>query len=275
LPSRRHRLINSDEPLEFPTDFDGWDPQEWDLFTDLPLDETAENFMKYRISAEEIEILDAWDWLVKQMLVRREGVRLPGFPLWADIWGKKPIYEYDPKAPAWKKDFESKNKKFYLEHKGLIDEWFKEFPVLKTTSPSKRKLEWQAQDMDSIWDGLIHFRPSGIRVKRATYVPALVAITQTTIIGPYKRRITPVEASRLQGMPETFSFGDQSDILSYKQLGNGVAVGAIYQVLRAAAQRDGEILKVTNPALLKSINKSSISPKGQPEVKKKKKHAAS
>jgi DNA (cytosine-5)-methyltransferase 1 len=106
-------------------------------------------------------------------------------------------------------------------------------------------------------------------------VPALVAITQTTIIGPYKRRITPVEASRLQGMPETFSFGDQSDILSYKQLGNGVAVGAIYQVLRAAAQRDGEILKVTNPALLKSITKSSISPKGQPEVKKKKKHAAS
>ena len=275
LPTRRHKLIESDEPLEFPTDFDGWDPQEWNLFTDLPLDGTAENFMKYRISAEEIEILDAWDWLVKQMLVRREGVRLPGFPLWADIWGKKPVYEYDSKAPAWKKDFESKNKKFYLEHKGLIDEWFKEFPVLKTTSPSKRKLEWQAQDMDSIWDGLIHFRPSGIRVKRATYVPALVAITQTTIIGPYKRRITPVEAARLQGMPETFSFGDQSDTLSYKQLGNGVAVGAIYQVLRAAAERDGEILKVTNPALLKSITKSSISPKGQPEVKKKKKHKAS
>ena len=129
--------------------------------------------------------------------------------------------------------------------------------------------------MDSIWDGLIHFRPSGIRVKRATYVPALVAITQTTIIGPYKRRITPVEAARLQGMPETFSFGDQSDTLSYKQLGNGVAVGAIYQVLRAAAERDGEILKATNPALLKSITKSPFSPKSQPEVKKKKKLEAS
>jgi DNA (cytosine-5)-methyltransferase 1 len=105
-------------------------------------------------------------------------------------------------------------------------------------------------------------------------VPALVAITQTTIIGPYKRRITPVEAARLQGMPETFSFGDQSDTFSYKQLGNGVAVGAVYQVLRAAAARDSEILRVTNPALLKSITKASISPKGHPEVRKKK-HAAS
>ena len=121
----------------------------------------------------------------------------------------------------------------------------------------------------------MHFRPSGIRVKRATYVPALVAITQTTIIGPYKRRITPVEAARLQGMPESFSFGDQSDTLSYKQLGNGVAVGAIYQVLRAAAERDAEILIETNPKLLKSIAKSSINPKGQPETKKKKKLAAS
>lgn len=115
--------------------------------------------------------------------------------------------------------------------------------------------------MDSIWKGLIHFRPSGIRVKQATYVPALVAITQTTIIGPSKRRITPLEAARLQGLPDYFSFGDQSDALSYKQLGNGVSVGAVYQVIRAAASRDYEILSKTNPKLLRSILKSKNSPK--------------
>ena len=114
--------------------------------------------------------------------------------------------------------------------------------------------------MTSLWDGLIHFRPSGIRVKRPTYVPALVAITQTTIIGPLKRRISPLEASRLQGMPETFSFGTQSDVLSYKQLGNGVAVGAVYQVFRAAIQRDAEILKTTNPNLLRTVKKSGQHP---------------
>jgi len=275
LPSKGHALIENDEPLEFPTDFDGWDPQKWNLFEDLPLNNTKENLMKYRISNEETLILDAWDWLVKNMLLRREGVRLPGFPLWADIWGKNPVYEYDKNAPDWKRDFESKNKNFYLEHKKLIDQWFKEFPILKAASPSKRKLEWQAQDLSSLWEGLIHFRPSGIRVKRPTYVPALVAITQTTIIGPYGRRISPLEAARLQGMPEGFKFGDQGDSASYKQLGNGVAVGAIYQVLRAAAKRDEEILKVTNPKLLSSISKSSMKPNSKAPSKPARKTVAS
>ena len=66
LPTKRHALAGNDEPLEFPTDFDGWDPQKWNLFKDLPLDETNANFMKYRISHEEIQILDAWDWLVNR-----------------------------------------------------------------------------------------------------------------------------------------------------------------------------------------------------------------
>jgi DNA (cytosine-5)-methyltransferase 1 len=264
LPSKRHPLAQDDQPLAFPTDFDGWDPNMWNLFSDLPLENTSENFMKYRLSSDEIEILDAWDWLVKAMLVKREGLRLPGFPLWSDLWGKKPIYKKDSNAPEWKKEFESKNRQFYLEHKKLIDDWFAKFPVVRNSSPSKRKFEWQAQDMPSLWDGLIHFRPSGIRVKRPTYVPALVAITQTTIIGPYKRRISPAEAARLQGMPSTFTFGSQSDVMSYKQLGNGVAVGAVYQVLRAAVNRDSEILKITNPGLLKSVKKSPISP--YPEV---------
>ena len=46
LPSKRHALIDNDDPLEFPTDFDGWDPQKWNLFEDLPLDNTKENLMK-------------------------------------------------------------------------------------------------------------------------------------------------------------------------------------------------------------------------------------
>ncbi|NBR15593.1 MAG: hypothetical protein EBU01_13610, partial [Crocinitomicaceae bacterium] len=73
----------------------------------------------------------------------------------------------------------------------------------------RRKFEWQAQDADSIWNCTVHFRPSGIRVKRLTYLPALVAMNQTSIIGPDRRRISPTEAARLQGLPEGFSFGDQ------------------------------------------------------------------
>jgi DNA (cytosine-5)-methyltransferase 1 len=99
--------------------------------------------MKYRLSNEEIEILDAWDWLVKEMLVEREGLRLPGFPLWSDLWGKRPIYQKNEDAPEWKKEFESKNRQFYLEHREVIDDWLKQFPVVRASIPSKRKFEWQ------------------------------------------------------------------------------------------------------------------------------------
>ena len=77
----------------------------------------------------------------------------------------------------------------------------------------------------------MHLRPSGLRVKRATYVPALVAITQTSILGDRQRRISPREAARLQGLPEWFDFGDQPDAATYKQMGNGVNVGAAYHVV--------------------------------------------
>jgi len=266
LPSKNHRLKNDDTPLKFPTDFDRWDSNEWDLFKDLPLQENTPAIkMKYRITNDEIELLNAWDNLVREMLAHREGLRLPGFPLWSDLWGKKPIYKKDKKAPDWKKDFEAKNEQFYDEHKKVINSWFSNFPVVRQVNPSKRKLEWQAQNMKSLWEGLIHFRPSGIRVKRPNYVPALVAITQTTIIGPYKRRITPIEAARLQGISDNFSFGNQSDVLSYKQLGNGVAVSAVYQVIKAAVERDSEILAKTNTELLKSVRKA---PKSNSKITK-------
>lgn len=261
LPKEFKNLKNDDTELTFPTDFDRWDPNSWQLDTHLPLEaESPELFMKYRIKEDELQVLDAWEALVQEMHVAREGLRLPGFPLWSDLWGKNPIYEKDPSSPDWKKNFEEKNRRFYLEHRALIDQWFKDYPEVRNSTPSRRKFEWQAQDMKSIWDGLIHFRPSGIRVKRATYVPTLVAITQTTILGTQRRRISIGEAARLQGLQPNFDFGNQSDQASYKQLGNGVNVGAVYQVVKAAVERDYEILKITAPAIVRSVRRSESSP---------------
>jgi DNA (cytosine-5)-methyltransferase 1 len=254
VPPKMRKSIDFEVDLEFPTDFESWDPSMWNLFSDLPLNDVRKSeFMKYRLSSDEIELLNAWDKLVGKFKQINDGARLPGFPLWSDIWGKKPIYVYDKNSPKWKKDFENKNRNFYLEHKQIIDNWLVENPIIRESSPSKRKLEWQAQDMNSLWEGLLHFRPSGIRVKKPNYVPALVAITQTTIIGKFKRRITPSEGAMLQGLEDNFDFGNQSDQASYKQLGNGVAVGAVYQVVKALAKRDEQILKITNPKILKKI----------------------
>jgi DNA (cytosine-5)-methyltransferase 1 len=69
-------------------------------------------------------------------------------------------------------------------------------------------------------------------------------------------------------MPPNFKFGEQSDVLSYKQLGNGVAVGAVYQVVKAAINRDSDILSVTNPQLLKSVE---FAPSARGKVSKKNK----
>lgn len=261
VPSEMKSLKSDNEELVFPTDFEGWDPSNWNLAKHLPIDPSnSKDTLKYRLKEDEVEVINAWDALLQVMLKERNGLRLPGFPLWSDIWGKRPIYEKVADAPDWKRDFEAKNRRFYLEHREIIDQWFREYPIIRQSGPSRRKLEWQAQDMQSIWDGLIHIRPSGIRVKRATYVPTLVAITQTSIYGPQKRRLSVRESARLQGMRDDFDFGSQSDQASYKQLGNGVSVGAVYQVVRAAVERDQEILTITAPKLVKSVRSAPISP---------------
>ena len=141
-------------------------------------------------------------------------------------------FGYRRARPPWKADFLRKNSEFYRMHQEVIDDWLAAHNQLRSLPPSRRKLEWQAQDAPSLWDTVMHFRPSGIRAKLPTYVPALVAITQTSIVGPRRRRITPREAARLQGFPDDFDFGDQRDADTYRQLGNAVCVGAVQHVVR-------------------------------------------
>jgi DNA (cytosine-5)-methyltransferase 1 len=134
----------------------------------------------------------------------------------------------------------------------VLNKWLKKWNHLEDFPASRRKFEWQAQDAKSLWETVMHFRPSGIRAKKATYVPALVAITQTSIVGKQKRRITTREGARLQGLPDWFDFVDQTDALTYKQLGNGVNVGAVYNVIRAQVIRDMDLLAAA-PSLTRAI----------------------
>ena len=97
-------------------------------------------------------------------------------------------------------------------------------------------------------------------MKKINYAPALVAITQTTIVGPLRRRLSVSEVAQLQGLPSWFSFEAQPHAKSYKQLGNGISIGCAYQVLRALAERDKHIIKISNPNLLKSIETSGDNP---------------
>lgn len=207
----------------------GWNKDDWNLEKHLLLSEgplTA----PYRLNQDETRIIEVWNDFVERLLEAREGTRLPGFPLWADEFRPEPRLTRD--TPGWKADFLKKNSDFYMNHREVVDAWLHDHNHLADLPPSRRKLEWQARDAASLWDTVMHFRPSGIRAKLPTYVPALVAITQTSIIGPRRRRLTPREAARLQGFADTFGFGDQRDADTYRQLGNAVCVGAVQHVFR-------------------------------------------
>ena len=213
----------------------GWNKDFWDLETHLLLDEGPQT-IPYQLSPDETHIINVWNDFVERMLEEREGARLPGFPLWADEFVPKPRLSRD--TPTWKADFLRKNSRFYLDHRETVDQWLRDHNHLSNLPPSRRKLEWQAQDAASLWETVMHFRPSGIRAKLPTYVPALVAITQTSIIGPRRRRLTPREAARLQGFADDFDFGDQRDADTYRQLGNAVCVGVVQHVFREHVRRN-------------------------------------
>jgi DNA (cytosine-5)-methyltransferase 1 len=249
-----------DEPVVPNRPVGEWNPAEWDLAQHLPLqdDEEIADLPRYQLSASECRWIAVWDDLVDRVRDDLDGDRLPGFPIWADAFVADPVIASN--TPTWKRDFLEKNAAWYRRHRRVIDAWLDDHDGLQGLPPSRRKLEWQAQDAASLWDTVMHFRPSGIRVKRPTYLPALVAITQTSIVGPRRRRITPREAARLQGLPDWFSFAGQPDAATYRQLGNGVNVGAAYYVLRQHVLADADDIAGLAPGLVEKVVSAALSP---------------
>lgn len=196
--------------------------------SELKIDTILEKLTKkekeeYSITDSELTILNAWDDFIKKVKVKTIG-----FPIWSDYFYNGGSIE---DFPEWKKEIIYKNRKFYQEHKDIIDTWYEENNI-KSFIPTYRKFEWQAgTDINSVFEGIIQFRPSGIRVKRPTSAPTLVAMKHIPIIGKEKRYLTPREAQKLQSFPSDFnSSGVGEDI--YRLLGNAVNVEVIYQVFK-------------------------------------------
>jgi DNA (cytosine-5)-methyltransferase 1 len=224
----------------------------WDA--GMILDQSATE--DYRLNGAEMHWINLWE----DFLHIVDGMRIPGAPIWIDAFPSDQTEQKSkPKAepmPDWEERFRKINLDFYNDicsqpdRRRKLQLWLKAIRKKKPTPQgkleyliptSRRKFEWQANlafpdNRDrTLRKLLIQFRPSGIRVKPATHYPALVAITQTTIIGPlvdskfnsgHFRYITPKEAARLQGM-DSIDFKDQPDSLNYKQLGNAVNVRVI------------------------------------------------
>ena len=234
IPQLRERVIilgkynpeHRDEPLPIVIDAKK-DKNECSIYSIVSSEKVDD---KYYISDYEEKVLTAWDEFYKGI-----DMKVIGFPIWADYFRCQYIPE---DTPAWKKEFINKNIQLYNNNKSFIDKWLEKYNNLQEFAPTHHKMEWQAATtISSVWEGVIQFRPSGIRIKAPTCFPALVAIVQIPIIGKYRRRLTVEEAGKLQSFPNpTRNEAEMdsqhflcapNDQQAYKQFGNSVNVDVI------------------------------------------------
>ena len=248
------------------------------------IDESDTDIIKLR--QESRSQLDVWEEFIKETI--KHGDLVPQFPIWSmefgatydysvtpnfqsieQLNGKRgkfgkiirgktieeclsylPNYAINSKAqtfPHWKISYIEKNREFYKRNKSWLDNWIKKVMVFET---SFQKMEWNCKyNVEfTLFDKLIQFRASGIRVKLPTFAPALNLVGTQIAVLPwvklpdsvlsegepkYGRYMTIREAARLQGMGD-LKFGDTSFQLStnrtYEALGNAVNVEIVKKV---------------------------------------------
>ena len=126
----------------------------------------------------------------------------------------------DSPFPGWKRRYISKSRQFYEDYKSLIHDVVDEIALLP--SQSWQKLEWNVgQAKGEIYDHVIQFRASGIRVKKSDFFPSLVCTnTQIPIVGWQKRYITRQEGLKLQSLEGIDLPLNENQ--AFKALGNAV-----------------------------------------------------
>lgn len=163
--------------------------------------------------------------------------------------------EGDFSFPNWKRAFIRQNRQFFWSNRKWIEPWMEQWKPWSLPS-SMQKFEWNAQGGERRIDKyLLQVRASGIRVKRATTAPSLIAMTPTQIpilgrdIVGVRRYMTPAECADLQSLGSLSL--PASDVQAYKALGNAVNA----QVVRAIAE---PLLRGVESKAAYNIGKTSV-----------------
>jgi DNA (cytosine-5)-methyltransferase 1 len=151
--------------------------------------------------------------------------------------------------PRWKIRFIQQNRDLYRSNKQWIDEWM---PKILEFHSSLQKLEWNCKGEErNIWKFVLQIRASGVRVKRPTTSPSLIAQTDTQvpIIAWEKRYMTPRECALLQSMHELKHL-PASPVQAFSALGNAVNVDLVEMVAKALFPNgDSEAISSTSDGL--------------------------
>lgn len=132
---------------------------------------------------------------------------------------------------------DSQESQFYEKHRDWLDEWMQQ---IKEYPSSFQKFEWNCQERNpqdedrNISKYMIQTRPSGVRIKRPTTAPSLVAMasTQIPIVGWEDRYMTLDECKKLQSFDENFNL-PESPGKAYSALGNAVNVEVAHRVAKS------------------------------------------
>lgn len=227
-----------------------------------------------RVSSRVLECLAVWQEFLN---VLPEDCKLPSFPIWSMEWeanypisrknllgftaaelsnyrgafgapltglskreqlSRVPAYARGAENtfPNWKRTFIRQNRQFFEEHRLLLSGWVRK---IRRFPPSLQKFEWNCQgETRDISKLIVQFRASGVRVKRRSTAPSLVAMTtsQIPIIPWEKRYMTVRERARLQSMEiEHLPEG----VLAMSALGNAVNVRVVSRILAQLLRAQG------------------------------------